>query len=311
MFNVPIPDGTTAHAVGAVLIAVLLGPWAAVIAVSIALLIQALFFGDGGVLAYGANVFNMAIVMPFVGYARLPAPRPARVADVAQRAASRPASAPTWASTSRRWPPPSSSASSPTSSTAVRRARPALRAVPPLARPIPAMALRPPHGRRHRRVRADRRGDRLPAAGQPADAADQPRRRARDRCRRPAATQARVALGASIGLATHGGPHAARARSPPAAAFGEDGPEDLDLQKYDLDAVPTGLRNYAGFWSHALFAGLRLQERRPSDGRLPRVRRDRDRHHRRRDHRPVRGRAARSAPTVPEDELEVAVAPSR
>src|SRR6476620_9959082 len=68
MFNVPIPDGTTAHAVGAVLIAVLLGPWAAVIAVSIALIIQAMFFGDGGVLAYGANVVNMAVIMPFVGY---------------------------------------------------------------------------------------------------------------------------------------------------------------------------------------------------------------------------------------------------
>src|SRR5207245_9520346 len=68
MFNVPIPDGTTAHAVGGVLIAVLLGPWAAVIAVSVALAVQALFFGDGGVLAYGANVFNMAVVMPFVGY---------------------------------------------------------------------------------------------------------------------------------------------------------------------------------------------------------------------------------------------------
>ena len=69
MFNVPIPDGTTAHAVGAVLVAVLLGPWAAVVAVSTALLIQALFFGDGGVLAYGANCFNMALVMPMVGYA--------------------------------------------------------------------------------------------------------------------------------------------------------------------------------------------------------------------------------------------------
>ena len=68
MFNVPIPDGTTAHAVGAVLVAVLLGPWAAVIAVSIALAIQALFFGDGGVLAFGANCFNMAFVMPMVGY---------------------------------------------------------------------------------------------------------------------------------------------------------------------------------------------------------------------------------------------------
>jgi cobalt/nickel transport system permease protein len=68
MFNVPIPDGTTAHAVGAVLIAIVLGPWAAVIAISIALAIQALFFGDGGTLAFGANAFNMAFVMPFVGY---------------------------------------------------------------------------------------------------------------------------------------------------------------------------------------------------------------------------------------------------
>ena len=50
------------------LIAIVLGPWAAVIAVSVALLIQALFFGDGGVLAFGANAFNMAFVLPFVGY---------------------------------------------------------------------------------------------------------------------------------------------------------------------------------------------------------------------------------------------------
>jgi cobalt/nickel transport system permease protein len=69
MFNVPVPDGTTAHAVGGVLVACVLGPWAAVIAVSAALLIQALFFGDGGVLAFGANAFNMAIVMPLLGYA--------------------------------------------------------------------------------------------------------------------------------------------------------------------------------------------------------------------------------------------------
>jgi cobalt/nickel transport system permease protein len=68
MFNVPIPDGTTAHAVGAVLIAIVLGPWAAVIAISVALLIQALLFGDGGVLAFGANALNMAVIMTFVGY---------------------------------------------------------------------------------------------------------------------------------------------------------------------------------------------------------------------------------------------------
>lgn len=69
MFNIPVPDGTSAHAVAGTLTAVLLGPWAALIAVSVALGIQALFFGDGGVLALGANCFNMALVLPFVGYA--------------------------------------------------------------------------------------------------------------------------------------------------------------------------------------------------------------------------------------------------
>jgi cobalt/nickel transport system permease protein len=68
MFNVPVPGGTTAHAVGGTLMAIILGPWAAAIGVSIALLVQALFFGDGGILTYGANCFNMAIVLPFVGY---------------------------------------------------------------------------------------------------------------------------------------------------------------------------------------------------------------------------------------------------
>jgi cobalt/nickel transport system permease protein len=68
MLNVPIPDGTTAHAVGAVLIAVILGPEAAIICVSTALAIQALFFGDGGVLSYGVNTFNMGFVMTSVGY---------------------------------------------------------------------------------------------------------------------------------------------------------------------------------------------------------------------------------------------------
>ena len=68
MFNIPVPGGTTAHGVGATLIAIVLGPWAAVIAVSTALIIQALFFGDGGILAIFANCFSMAIVMPFTGY---------------------------------------------------------------------------------------------------------------------------------------------------------------------------------------------------------------------------------------------------
>lgn len=68
LFNIPLPGGTTGHAVGAVLAAILLGPYAASIAITIALLIQALFFGDGGIVALGANCFNMAFVMPFSGY---------------------------------------------------------------------------------------------------------------------------------------------------------------------------------------------------------------------------------------------------
>jgi cobalt/nickel transport system permease protein len=68
MYNVPIPDGTTAHAVGGGLLAVVLGPWAAMICVTIALAIQALLFGDGGVWTFTANCFNMALVLPFVSY---------------------------------------------------------------------------------------------------------------------------------------------------------------------------------------------------------------------------------------------------
>jgi cobalt/nickel transport system permease protein len=68
MFNIPIPDGTTAHAVGATLLAVTLGPWAASIALSVAIIIQALLFGDGGVLVLGANCFNMAFLAPVSGY---------------------------------------------------------------------------------------------------------------------------------------------------------------------------------------------------------------------------------------------------
>ena len=68
MFNVPLPGGTTGHAVGGTLLAVALGPWAACISLSIALLLQALMFGDGGILAFGANAFNMAFVIPFFGY---------------------------------------------------------------------------------------------------------------------------------------------------------------------------------------------------------------------------------------------------
>jgi cobalt/nickel transport system permease protein len=68
MFNVPIPGGSTGHAVGGVLVAILLGPWAACIAITVALVVQALLFGDGGITAIGANCFNMAFILPFAGY---------------------------------------------------------------------------------------------------------------------------------------------------------------------------------------------------------------------------------------------------
>ncbi|MCC4334615.1 cobalt transporter CbiM [Limosilactobacillus reuteri] len=68
MFNVPVPGGTSAHAVGGTLLAILIGPYAACIAVAVALILQAFLFGDGGILALGANIFNMAIIMPFTGY---------------------------------------------------------------------------------------------------------------------------------------------------------------------------------------------------------------------------------------------------
>lgn len=68
MFNIPALGGTTAHPVGGTLLAVMFGPWAAVIGISVALAIQALFFGDGGLLTLGANCFTMAFALPFVGY---------------------------------------------------------------------------------------------------------------------------------------------------------------------------------------------------------------------------------------------------
>ncbi len=68
MFNIPAPGGTTGHAVGAALAAIALGPWNAVIAISIALIVQALLFGDGGITAIGANCFNMAFAMPMTAW---------------------------------------------------------------------------------------------------------------------------------------------------------------------------------------------------------------------------------------------------
>lgn len=68
MFNVPVPGGSTGHITGAVIVAIALGPWAGVVAVTLTVALQAFLFGDGGITALGANAFNMAFVMSFVGY---------------------------------------------------------------------------------------------------------------------------------------------------------------------------------------------------------------------------------------------------
>ena len=68
MFNIPLPGGTTGHAVGAALATIVLGPAASILAISTALAIQAFFFGDGGITSLGANCFNMAIVGSLVAY---------------------------------------------------------------------------------------------------------------------------------------------------------------------------------------------------------------------------------------------------
>lgn len=69
MFNLPLPGGTTGHAVGVGIATIVLGPWGSIISISVALLIQAFFFGDGGITALGANCFNMAIAGSLVTYA--------------------------------------------------------------------------------------------------------------------------------------------------------------------------------------------------------------------------------------------------
>jgi cobalt/nickel transport system permease protein len=68
MLNFPVAGGTSGHLIGATLAVVLLGPSVAVIVMSSVLIIQALIFADGGLLALGANIFNMALVAPLCSF---------------------------------------------------------------------------------------------------------------------------------------------------------------------------------------------------------------------------------------------------
>jgi cobalt/nickel transport system permease protein len=69
MMNFPVAGGTSGHMVGGALAAILLGPWAAIIVMTSVVGVQALMFQDGGLVALGANVFNIAVVACLVGYA--------------------------------------------------------------------------------------------------------------------------------------------------------------------------------------------------------------------------------------------------
>lgn len=62
MINFPILFGTSGHLVGGTFLAVLLGPYMAILGMTIVLMMQALIFADGGLSTFGANVFNMAVI---------------------------------------------------------------------------------------------------------------------------------------------------------------------------------------------------------------------------------------------------------
>lgn len=69
MINFPVASGTSGHLLGGVLAAVLVGPWAGALAVTVVLAVQGLLFADGGLSALGLNVLNMALVGALAGYA--------------------------------------------------------------------------------------------------------------------------------------------------------------------------------------------------------------------------------------------------
>jgi cobalt/nickel transport system permease protein len=68
MLNFPVAGGTSGHFVGGVIAAILLGPFAGTLVMTVVIVVQALLFQDGGIVVLGANVFNMAIVGSLLGY---------------------------------------------------------------------------------------------------------------------------------------------------------------------------------------------------------------------------------------------------
>jgi len=68
MFNIPIPGGTSGHAIGAAILAIMFGPWVAAFCISLTLFIQALVFGDGGLSVFAINSLAMGFVASFAAF---------------------------------------------------------------------------------------------------------------------------------------------------------------------------------------------------------------------------------------------------
>ena len=68
MINFPVALGTSGHLIGGALAAILIGPWAAMLAMTVVLAVQALVFADGGLTALGLNILNMGVITVLVGY---------------------------------------------------------------------------------------------------------------------------------------------------------------------------------------------------------------------------------------------------
>lgn len=68
MFNFPVASGTSGHLLGGILAAIALGPFSGTIVIAVVLTVQSIFFGDGGIVALGANMFNMAVIGTFASY---------------------------------------------------------------------------------------------------------------------------------------------------------------------------------------------------------------------------------------------------
>jgi cobalt/nickel transport system permease protein len=68
MLNVPVAAGTSGHFLGGVLVAIFLGPWAGTVIMVTVFIVQAVLFQDGGILALGANIFNMGLIGTVLGY---------------------------------------------------------------------------------------------------------------------------------------------------------------------------------------------------------------------------------------------------